>query len=92
MQKRAEREAEAEKQKLTKQRGFGDFQKQMTATKNDMSVSSAEADQREYQLKRQYYTSSARWLYHDKDDDVFGDDEKDNLSKMFATTTFVLNS
>ncbi|VDM80122.1 unnamed protein product [Strongylus vulgaris] len=74
----AERERETiYKQTLAEGRGLGNYQKQMTAIENDMSISSAEADQREYQLKRQYHTRypAAGRLHDDDDDDDFDDDD-----------------
>ncbi|VDM82345.1 unnamed protein product [Strongylus vulgaris] len=56
--KQARRAAKAQyKQQIANQRGLGSFQSQMNAIKNDMGISSAEADRRKYELRRQYYTS-----------------------------------
>ncbi|EPB73660.1 hypothetical protein ANCCEY_07241 [Ancylostoma ceylanicum] len=55
------------KQQRADQLGLGSWARQMDAIDNDMSISEAEADRRENDLKRQFYSSQpgAIWIYDD---------------------------
>ncbi|CAJ0589218.1 unnamed protein product [Cylicocyclus nassatus] len=44
-------------QQMANLRGHGNFAAQMNAIRNDMSISSAEADRRKKELRRQYYAA-----------------------------------
>ncbi|KAL6743860.1 hypothetical protein Aduo_016850 [Ancylostoma duodenale] len=55
------------KQQRADQLGYGSWARQMNEIDNDMSISEAEADRRENDLKRQFYISQpgSIWIYDD---------------------------
>ncbi|RCN53021.1 hypothetical protein ANCCAN_01018 [Ancylostoma caninum] len=66
--KQARRASEAQyKQQRADQLGYGSFARQMNEIDNDMSISEAEADRRENDLKRQFYMTQpgSVWIYDD---------------------------
>ncbi|CAJ0589211.1 unnamed protein product [Cylicocyclus nassatus] len=65
-QKQAQRASKQQyKQIRADQQGRGSFVAEEIAIDNDMGISSAEADRREYKLKRRYYAANPSLMFDD---------------------------